>query len=413
MDLHQEPLRGYVRRHEDGHIEFEALDEKALEEGPLLSSDAPPMLALSTRHGAALMLDVYPQTSGSFNFGGGNASVIRYRADTLASGIDLFELNTGHMESLSLRFPGFGAWAGTNTAVRPNGKNFPRNGGIVEFRPTRTDVAKRVLNSSLDLTVEGYWDLTNSDSEISVQEGMEIKVSAATNRNLRQLLGPLLDSQDLLSLLNRRFVVSAPSLCGLIGVRGGSPLLWNRHAMHMPGGAIRAANRRFPLVSLADLGGAAGLARWSKLREEHPVVIDSVTTPYRSGADTYETAIVRVASAIELFVASHKKTTAWAKVGAYYSESLARRVGAPFEKWVGPVDKWSEKFNAHYNATKHHTSRVVDPEALRLFSITGRWLLVCSLLDRIAGTKKPSRVILGSYELEDAGQRMRAVLDNM
>lgn len=417
VDLEQVPLRGYVRRHEEGHIEFEALDENPIEEGPLLlNAEAPPMLVLSTPHGAAILLDVHPQTGGSFNFGGGSASVVRFRADSVASGIDIYEIKTARMKSLALRFPGFGGWAGMNSFTRPTTASARHGGATLELRPTRREVSKRSLHSSLALSVEGYWDFVDSGpSAVTVHTGLDVEVSAVRARAFGQFIEPLLDFQDLLSLVNRGFVASAPAPTGLLGVGGGSPLLWNRRAMYTPKGAILASGRPRPLVSLADLGGVAGLARWSNLRRDHRVVVDTVSTPYRNGPDTIETAIIRVGSAIELWVAAHRRVAAWAEKGRSksFAEALALHVGGPFEKWVGSTANWAEQFTLHYNGTKHHTPHVIDPEALRAFATTGRWLLVCALLNRIAGTKQPSRSILNSYQLEHTGESVRQVLSRI
>ncbi len=416
IDLDQDPMRGYVRCHKEGHIEFEVLDEDPALRGPLLfEPEAPAMLALSTPHGTGLLLDVNPQVGAAIRIGDGRASVLRYRADSMVSGIDIGEISGGHLASAALRFHGLGDWAGMNsvtTHIQRDGENRV-NSATLDLRQSNPEVAKRSLPSNLSLTVQGFWNLSDPGRPpITVNTGVDIEVSAARPRSFGQFLEPLLDCQDLLNLLRGGFVQAEPANVRWKGAGGGSPLLWTRRAMHIPKAALLPKDRLPLHVSLADLGGAAGIARWSNLRRQHPVVVDTVTAPYRSGPDTVETAIIRMGAAIELWVAFHSgKKVAWAKAGKGYAEALARRVGDPFEKWVGSSEKWAAEFRRYYNGSKHHTPMAKDPATLRALAVTGRWLLVCALLDRVAGTKVPSRTILGSPRLSYAGATMREILN--
>ena len=90
--------------------------------------------------------------------------------------------------------------------------------------------------------------------------------------------------------------------------------------------------------------------------------------------------------------------------------ALARRVGTPFSDWVGDIEDWDSAFAGTYNAIKHDPVFSPDPYAVHYLAQSGYLLLLSAILNRISGTKDPSRSLFGSRRTYGLGDSVRGVL---
>jgi hypothetical protein len=89
---------------------------------------------------------------------------------------------------------------------------------------------------------------------------------------------------------------------------------------------------------------------------------------------------------------------------------LARHVGKPFEEYVGDIAKWGNRFWGRYGDLKHDSSLKYDANEIYLLAETGRILLACALLNRVAMNKAPARAICQSHRTHNLGAAMRDLL---
>ena len=85
-------------------------------------------------------------------------------------------------------------------------------------------------------------------------------------------------------------------------------------------------------------------------------------------------------------------------------------MGKPFEEFVGDVEKWGNRFWDRYGDLKHDSSLKYDANEIYLLAETGRILLACALLNRIALNKIPSKEICQSHRTHDLGADIRDLL---
>jgi hypothetical protein len=170
-----------------------------------------------------------------------------------------------------------------------------------------------------------------------------------------------------------------------------------------------------PLFHLSDIGGVDGLARWVRLAEKHERLAVSVASVYRYGGAGPESALLDVAASIEYWVKVNRQA-AWSKSGVtidlngrkrmLHSLALAKKVGSAFFSWIGDAEAWSKDFDFHYNSLKHSPNYAADPYVLTELARVGRLLLLAALLDRVAGSKQPSRAIFRSHRIARFGHTL-------
>jgi hypothetical protein len=411
VDLDRDPLNGWLQLRPDGVLQYEVLPDDPFGDEPV----APIAIALSTPHGAAVLLDLSPRVGQNLQFGGSSASVHRYQATTLLFGVELDELRTSKLSSVALHFAGFGGWAGLDileTKTKTDADGLVQS-ATLELKPSRTHTLPKALPGSLDLQIVGHWTTAKQDQgELAVRTALEVRARGRTHKEADTLLAPLAHIQDLLALMHGGFVSAVAAPVGVPSPRTERPLLWSRRCMHKGGAAIELQNDAHPFLSLADIGGPAALARWTRLCIAHPLVTGAITAVFREGAESTHTRLLGVGVGVERWVAAHRRTAQWAAKAKSPTpaHALARRVGGPFATWVGDPNKWAREFHDTYNAVKHHTGRQEDPELAYLIAFAARWLLIAALLDRISLSKGPSRILFGGYRLSGIGEALRSTL---
>ena len=90
--------------------------------------------------------------------------------------------------------------------------------------------------------------------------------------------------------------------------------------------------------------------------------------------------------------------------------SVGRHVGSAFADFVGDLYKWSDLFWTTYNNLKHAPNFEYDPYEVQTLGDTGALLLLGALLNRIAGSKTPMKVLCQSHRTENLKQNVRKLL---
>ncbi len=183
--------------------------------------------------------------------------------------------------------------------------------------------------------------------------------------------------------------------------------MWSGALMSDSPPDLAADRGKPPMFSLSDVGGAVGVRRWMKMYDRFPRSVAPISNYIRYGSPSPEVRLLEVAAAIEQWVAAHPRSTRWTREGKTWAAVLARHVGTPFTDWAGPADLWATRFWDSYNDLKHSRGAGPSHREAYLAAETGYRLLVAALLNRVAGSKQPSRQMLSNYRLTGVGKAMR------
>ena len=112
--------------------------------------------------------------------------------------------------------------------------------------------------------------------------------------------------------------------------------------------------------------------------------------------------------ALEYWRAAHRGTHAWAKEKKEPPPlAAAKRIGSVFDAFVGDSEVWAKRYWNAYNGLKHDPSFAIDGTKAYLLAESGYVLLLCSMLDRVAGSKKPSSAICQGNQFKAFGDALR------
>lgn len=412
-------VRGYIHQTDDSLVEVRALDEHDGGSGIFgLTSRPHPAALFGAAEETGLLVPEVLGTGSKAQFGGSKASVLRYRARTLITGVEVWAAKSSRVHSASLTFQEGLNFAGL-TAIHESHKLDPESHLVTEATFTLKATSSPLSGGkygAFNLNLAPDWSTSGTSTKRTLSSGLTIELSVTRPRPFGDFRPLLLGLQDLLHLAYDRFI---PADGGRAVVHGCQDhrhsYLWMEEAMVPPPHIARthAAKEAFPLFTLADIGGSDGFRRWLSLRDRFPDAAVVVASGFRDGGARQPSRLLEVAASIEYYVNANRKAGAtWAKkVSApSHAEALARHVGKPFESLVGDHSIWAKTFLSTYNGVKHDPAFQRDPEVLRLLSWSGQALLLAALLDRSARTKAPSRKIFSDHRLEGGGRGLRAIL---
>lgn len=190
------------------------------------------------------------------------------------------------------------------------------------------------------------------------------------------LLMPLLRCQEFLSIAFGGLVLADGGRvrCDGLDERGH---MWNATLMPAaPASYVPVAKRNErPLFRLADLGGLDAFARWIRLCKKHPRAVSPIVNLHRRGTGTDDVRLLELASAIEYWVAAHRRRSGWTHLGANFAEAVALHVGDAFAAWTGDSSSWAARFWNNYTKLKHDPSFVPDGLEVKVLQ-EGAYLLL-------------------------------------
>ena len=418
-DPEPESERGYVKR-DQGWVRVDVLDEDPISSlqafGLQRPADPPDALVASMPEDGALFLEV--QGPGiSHRFGGSRASSKQYMARTVIGGVPLDRLRTSSLLGLRANFHGIGRWAGMSATQETwrQGSDSRVQGWSVTLGGS-DDVSHR-LPGGRKLVLSTTWSVDGPTDRRTVSAPVVVGCESRRPVDVWELLRPVLQVQDLLGFAYGGFVAADGGTAQLDlkpaeddRSDSSKPSLWNGALMvRSPAAREPKSMNEFPLFQLGTIGGVAGLARWIRLNTDHPRAARPVVAQYRHGAGSAPLILMEVAAAVEYWVKANRPS-AWAVSAVknrQWVQALTGRCGAAFSSWTGDPDAWAKAFWNAYNRLKHEPNYAPDPIELLDLAESGRYLLGAVILNRVAGSKAPSRGLFRHYRLDGLGGRLR------
>jgi hypothetical protein len=356
---------------------------------------------------------------------GQNASTRRYRARTVVAQVPLHRLRTSRLTSLSSEYLGLSHWSGiqAGTETWTNSDDGTIRAFELKLGTTAPDLTAR-LSDGRRLVISSKWSVLGPDDDRRISIPMTIRIESNRPVEVFRLLAPLVQIQNLISMVCSGFVSVTTASAGLDltspdGPEPRAPSLpcWSGPLFQCPDGVAPAGRTTWPILSLADLGGVTGMARWIRLCEQHPRATSPAVSPYRFGVSTGETELLTLAAAFEYWVAVHRHNRVrWADRSAkprgtsdheFIMQRLANRAGGAFAGFVGDTTRWCADFSTSYNRLKHDPSAVIDFALLNDLVKSGRLLLFGLLADRVSGTRAPTRKLFGHHTYSSLRSRLR------
>ncbi|MEU1293004.1 HEPN domain-containing protein [Streptomyces sp. NPDC005840] len=384
-----EPERGFASAGSSRKLEIQTLNENPRASLASREKNSRPSAIVSLfPEGSAVFLNVSGRRETS-NFGGRRASVYRYSARTVISGYPVEHLSEGRADirvrELRAHFPGISHWAGLRvSSIDRERKSNDRLGAAILRLQSPDDVVADL--GSLTLVIGGHWEIKNEDDRSSVYSPVSIGVKAKRARDITELLTVLLRVQNLVNVAYDTFVHvdGGIAVLGAEGEPDPFPRFWNDSLMEGPTGRGPGKGKRgAPLFDLADLKGAQGVSRWVRLHDTFPSAFEAVAGPYRFGGMTWHSYLRETAIGMErLIAASRRKGRPGWTAEKLHSYALARRIGAPFEEFVGDAKVWADLFWAAYNGGKHQADYEPESRDVATLGLSGNLLLTAYLLHR-------------------------------
>ncbi|WP_375003997.1 HEPN domain-containing protein [Gordonia sp. PS3] len=384
------------------------------------STPMPDAVYGATEVGGTVAYDIRSVPENSV-MGGNKISVRSYLARGFVVGVDPSELASAKVVSITANFYGLVMWSGAKGAHidydrQPDGRVNTMTYTVRRVTPITAEISDR---RTLEIGVS--WEASERQfDQFSASTPLTFTITRSRPGTWYELIRPVIAFQDLINLAYDAFV---PCVGGSLvphyrkDVEPSKGALWSNSLMDVPEGVKRASEKsERPAFSLGAIGGAPGVRRWLLLAETHPRAVGPLTSARRFGMTTVEVELMNIAVAIEYWVGACKKESTtrpkWTKVkNKGYAELLAMHVGSAFRKFVGGDEcKWARLFWDRYTALKHDPLVSYDSYEVSTLMRSGRILLMCALLNRVAGSKAPTRWICQSTQFYHLGERTRDLM---
>lgn len=399
----------------DGSLRVDAIDHRStlerFTEGD--TPKAPECLIGSSSNGGVMLVNPSGQGSTSV-MGGSSASRFNFRYQTLLTGVRVSDLTTTRVMAAEARFPD-----GIDWGQMPAMSVVFSNRGDGRHRSARIEVGLEhtpedgPIGDGLRMKLTPRWNISGPDGAKSVRTYLGVEVSSRTPRPIAELLGPLVEVQQLISVANGVHVECAEATA-TPRLRGGVerlPRVWDRELFREPSRMERPRYPR-PKFTLPDLGGVPGIRRWLQLVDQHPRFIRPITLRWQLGRPAVETRILELHSAIEQYVASSRRKVKWATPAdtKHALTIFARRCPSAFKEWVGgDAEAWASEFSEINNVIKHNPRHV---DVARMFTVgeSAEVAIVSVALDYAAQNKTASRKYIQNPNHSETGRRVRDIL---
>lgn len=416
-------LRGYIHLNND-LIQVDVLDEdgeESLFDGR--HERQVPLALLGMTEKTPVMVVGIINRGWQTNFGGFRASVQRYRAECLLTGVPLHAVKNGMILRASAFFDGLLPWAGLTgmTETVLVGDDQRPQDVVINLQ---NDEQKLSAGSVGDIAVAvaPHWVLEGAEDARTIRTSLRVDCESDEPAPLSRFTEVLTQAQDLLGLAMGRFVPAAKAQavvdCEVQRERERSVHLWYRRLMvepaHTPPGLSTGPKRAY--FTLDDLGGPKGLGRWLQLSRSHRRAVSPLTGPTRWGSGAVETKLQELCAAIEYYENKRRREeraaggTLTPKMSQTHAHALARRAQPAFHEWIGDVDRWADEVWKSYNGLKHDPTFDRDPIELQWLSQSAYILLMIALLNRAAESDRPGKAVLGDHRSQNLGRELRALI---
>lgn len=385
------PERGYIRLRAN-LVEVATLNERPLEYSPEVER-WPRSITGATEHGGVLLLSFASQ-SPKLAFGGAQASVQHYRARTLITGPSPDDLRSERLTDVRLMYESINRWSGLSALEeRFTSDQHTRLHGYSLELGTQDSMTVQI-GKSWELTIAAHWSVSGPTEKRVISTPVAISCKSSRPRVVAEFRSIHGWVQGLLSVCHQGSLVASSGTAHVDTADNPWSRYWDSRFMIRPQSAPQP-ELRFPFIPLDALGGIAALPRWLRLCRQHPRAVRPVIEPFAGSPRSPYVRMLEVAAAIEYWTNSHRRTRAWARKHNLKPLNLANHVGATFEGWTSDAAAWADEFWTVYNGLKHEPNYSISAEYAGALAESGALLLTAALMDRIAGTKQPSRSIFG------------------
>jgi len=412
FDSLDQAMPGHVRLSDDGDLVLDLLDPQG---APFREIPLPSSIAATTPVGGALFLDVRHGRLATTH-GGYRVGTRTYRAHGVVAGAPLRSLRSDGFLDVSAFFPGIARWAGVAGSDTTPSKDDQGRLKALAITVQAAESRGQDLSRGRRLELSTHWQVDGPEDRRTIYAPVEFKISVSRPAKWTDLVPALQSIQGLLSLAYDGLVVADG---GRVRMDTDQPLMesptwWTARLMRRPDGARAPRSMtEIPNFHLGTIGGIAGLRRWIELTDKHPRATGPLMARHRYGTQNVETRLMEIAAAIEYWVSAHRRSAQWARRSlgkGSFAANLAARVGNPFAEFVGDPMKWSRKFWSTNNLLKHEPNSEYDGYEVSLLADTGAVLLQSALLNRVARTTVPARVICDSHRYYHLGAKIRELL---
>lgn len=360
------------------------------------------------------------------NVVGQRASTQTVRTRGIVVNVPFAVLKDDKFLAVDLEIPQVTRWAGL-TSIRET-LTPAAAGGSKQYRAETVDVQPLELDirRGFRLKLDSTWHVDGPDDKRTINAPLVIGTSSRTPRKWHDHLVPLLSVQDLINLAHDGFVPAERATVEFQIEDDGQPRdsseLWNSRLMALPrqGGVGRPDSMtKVPLFYLSQIGGVKGLRNWIRLDQQHPRATGPLTSAYRYGPSGAEVHLIEIALGLEYWTNLHNGTLkrAWAKprrrgkTKEPLPMAVGRFVGPAFTEFVGgDLDSWAELFWNSYNSLKHAPGFEYDPDEVQTIADTGGLLLLGALLNRVAGSRVPMKVLTSSVRTQRLKERVQELI---
>ncbi|HEX8510362.1 MAG TPA: hypothetical protein VF635_12820 [Propionibacteriaceae bacterium] len=353
------------------------------------------------------------------SLGGNRVSTRTFRSPAVAVGVE--QPYGPRLTRLAVRLP-YAAWADLDpmSTVGHFDDQNRWTGLDIQLRGTEQVACGRV--GSIALSLRGTWNRHDDEQEHRtwIGTGLEVITESKTPRDHDEHVEVIMGVQDLVSLAYDRFLPATRAGVVLEGDDSGRSSTWFYHRELVEASGLTEEpstdEQKRPLFKLSDLGGPSAVSRWVTLNRQYPDAANAIRVRYRTPTNPTRR-IIELGAAIEQYVRTNvaeartrgRTTPGWTRPEPWEA-ALAQHAGAGFANLVGDPLRWGRLFNAAYVSEKHYTgARYPAAELLRLSS-SAQLLLISILLNRAAGSHKPSQVILADHRVNQLGEVIRPLV---
>ena len=407
--------RGHLRL-EDGWATIELLDEN-----PVMSfmrdDDGNAFVEgwIASMRGDTLLIPEAHQSGFHRSLMGARASVALFRSRTVVGAVAIARLRSAKLLRAEVHFLGLDRFSGLSAVTETHTTDDHGLGKSYSVEVRRTEPTETPLSNGRVLRLGTTWLTRGPADERAILSPVTVSCIAPRPRPASDLVSPLLHVQDLISFVHGGVITAVDGRAEVDlephprDERETRPTLWQGQLMTTSPGVPQAPrNAQRLVVRLPTLGGVSALGRWSRLYENHPRAVRPVVGRYRVGLPTAELQLMEVAAGIEYWVNVHKGR-AWAasRKGEGHVHALARRAGKAFDAFVLDGQRWADMFRDANNGLKHDPNYRESEQILAALGASGRYLLAGALLDRVAGSKRPSTEIFRAPILRNLIEPLR------